>query len=92
LLVLALALALAGVGVGVRSLASFVVLASIVVSTTISPYEQWLVGGVVALCDVATAGRCCLEKGPCEQRLTAAAMDTERVWRCGWVGNVVSNK
>ena len=31
----------------------FVVLRSIVVSTTITPYEQWLAGGVVALSDVA---------------------------------------
>jgi hypothetical protein len=59
-----LVLVLAGVGVGMHSLALFVVLASIVVSTTISPYEQWLVCRVVALCDVATAGRRCLEKGP----------------------------
>jgi hypothetical protein len=29
---------------------------------------------------------------PCEQRLTAAAMDAERVWRCGWVGDIISNK
>jgi hypothetical protein len=41
---LALALALA-----------FVVLSSIVVSTIISPYEQWLVGGVVVLYDAALA-------------------------------------
>jgi hypothetical protein len=27
----------------------FVILASIVVSTTISPYEQWLAGGLVVL-------------------------------------------
>jgi hypothetical protein len=37
----------------------FVVLITIVVSTTISPYEQWLAGGVAALCDVAfTRHRC----------------------------------
>jgi hypothetical protein len=34
--------------------ALFVVLASIVISTTISPYKQRLAGGVVALCDVAS--------------------------------------
>jgi hypothetical protein len=33
----------------------FVVLGSIVVSTSISPYEQWLAEGVVVLCDVASA-------------------------------------
>jgi hypothetical protein len=30
---------------------AFVVLSSIVVSTIISPYEQWLIGGVVVLYD-----------------------------------------
>jgi hypothetical protein len=64
----------------------FVILASIVVSTTISPYEQWLVGRVVALSDMALGsgvvlGWCCccvaVQKRdplpPCEQRLPAAA-------------------
>jgi hypothetical protein len=36
------------------ALVLFVVLASIVISTTISPYEQWLAGMVVVLCDVAS--------------------------------------
>jgi hypothetical protein len=27
----------------------------VVVSTSIPPYEQWLAGGVVVLCDVAAA-------------------------------------
>jgi hypothetical protein len=29
--------------------------ATIVISTSNSPYEQWLVGGLVVLCDVAVA-------------------------------------
>jgi hypothetical protein len=33
----------------------FVVLGSIIVSTSISPYKQWLTDGVVVLCDVASA-------------------------------------
>jgi hypothetical protein len=36
------------------ALVLFVTLASIIISTTISPYEQWLAGRVVALCDVAS--------------------------------------
>jgi hypothetical protein len=34
-----------------------------VVSTFISPYEQRLAGGVVALCDVASPCCCCPETG-----------------------------
>jgi hypothetical protein len=75
------ALAFASVGVGFRcwlawALAwhslSLVVPASIVISATISPYEQWLAGGVVALGDVALGSGvvsccchcCCPETGP----------------------------
>jgi hypothetical protein len=35
-----------------------------VISASISPYEQWLAGGVVALCDVASRRRRCPEIGP----------------------------
>lgn len=37
---------------------------SIVVSATITPYEQWLAGGVAALCDMAFVWRCSQETGP----------------------------
>jgi hypothetical protein len=54
---LALALVFAGIGIGVcwhwSVLFIVVVLSSIVVSTIISPYEQWLAGGVVVLYDAA---------------------------------------
>jgi len=35
-----------------------------IISTSIAPYEQWLTGGVVMLCDVAPIGQenCCLKK------------------------------
>jgi hypothetical protein len=33
----------------------FIVLCSIIVSTTITPYKQWLAGRVVALSDLAVA-------------------------------------
>ena len=76
-----LALVLAFIGIGWHghgywhSLVLFVVLNSIVVGTTISLYEQWLVGRVVALCDVVLCpgGE---KHGPlqlCEQMLTVAA-------------------
>jgi hypothetical protein len=39
----------------VPAIRQFVVLGSIVISTSISPYEQWLADGVVVLCDVASA-------------------------------------
>jgi hypothetical protein len=45
-----------------------------VVTTPISPYEQWLVGGVAVVCDVASV--LVQEKDllpPCEQRLAAVA-------------------
>jgi hypothetical protein len=49
---------------------------SIVISTTIVPYKQWLTGRVVVLCDMAPHCCCHPEWGPlcpCEQMLTAAA-------------------
>ena len=61
---LVLVLVFTSVGVGVcwywcllalvLALALFVILASIIVSTTISLYEQWLAGRVVVLCDMAS--------------------------------------
>jgi hypothetical protein len=55
----------------------FIVLRSIIVSTTSTPYEQWLTGGVVVLSDVAVGVGvvvvvvgcwlslcCCPETGP----------------------------
>jgi hypothetical protein len=50
-----------------------------VVTTSISPYEQWLVGGVVVVCDVASI--LVQEKDPlppCEQRLAAVVWG---MWR-----------
>jgi hypothetical protein len=42
-----------------------------IISTSIAPYEQWLTGGVVALCDMASQ-HCCPTLQPHEQRVTAA--------------------
>ena len=58
-LVLVLVLAFSGIGIWWHSLAlvSIIVnLGSIVISTIISPYEQWLIGRVVVLYDVALGG------------------------------------
>jgi hypothetical protein len=50
-----------------------VVVAPFVVSTSIAPYEQWLAGGVVVLCDVAlVVVREQHPLPPCEQWLAVA--------------------
>jgi hypothetical protein len=48
--------------------------ATVVVSTSNSPYEQWLVGGLVVLCDVAAAGAAEVAVGGVELLLLAVAV------------------
>lgn len=76
--------------------------ATIIVSTSNSPYEQWLVGGLVVLYDVAVAGAaevlgvlcCCCWSLPCKNRTCCCPASRGSQWQrmvcvVQWVGDVI---